>query len=309
MKQLAHILVPLALPGLIACGSDDDSSDVEPKDPDTAEVVAVDRFSAEAGTAMVRDATNGLPDANVAIDFDQAPFLTQGYGPNGEIVKYYNFDVQPTTPAPIYVFFREGADTPLEGQLNVIDVIPGDAGYNDFWLVNKVTVPDDYVANSVTSFQEITDAGFTVEATDMIVNCPVVPAGSTAALRFGAGENKDLVRGWYKGQIANYFEFSEAPITAAGGLVPAIPIYVTFNTNPGEAGGGPPSGFVAEAGSEQTHNVLQALPADASYSPLWTVLVYDNAEFDDVSDLTSAMAATSVDFADVAVNCPTVDME
>ena len=28
-------------------------------------------------------------------------------------------------------------------------VIPGDPGYNDFWLVHKVIVPEDYVANTV----------------------------------------------------------------------------------------------------------------------------------------------------------------
>jgi len=113
-------------------------------DPDTASHAVIDRFSAEAGNLFIRDESNGLPEANMPIDFDQEPFITKGLGPNGELISYYNFDVQPTEPAPIYVLFREGESTPVEGQMNIIDDIPGEADYNDFWEVQKVTVPANY---------------------------------------------------------------------------------------------------------------------------------------------------------------------
>src|SRR5262249_39952826 len=153
------------------------------------------------------------------------------------------------------------------GQLNIVDVLPGDAGYNDFWAVSKVTVPADYVANTVTSVAEIMAAGYQVTSTDMIVNCPIVPDGATAKLRFKSTESPDLTRGWYRDQVVSYFNFSEADIVAAGGMVPTSPIYVTFNKNPGESGGGPASGFVVEPGTEQTHNVPASLPGHAGYSP------------------------------------------
>ena len=70
-------------------------------DPATAAVVSVDRFSAQAGHLQVRSSSNGLPAANAPVDFDQGPFITEGFGPTGQVVKYYNFDVQPATPAPI----------------------------------------------------------------------------------------------------------------------------------------------------------------------------------------------------------------
>ena len=73
-------------------------------DPSAAPRIAVDRFSAAAGTLMVRDGTNGLPAANAPINFDQSPFITKGYGPAGQITEYYNFDVQPTAAIPIWVF-------------------------------------------------------------------------------------------------------------------------------------------------------------------------------------------------------------
>lgn len=287
--------------------SDDEMDDGmgEPTDPADAPRASIDRFSEAAGTLQVRTAENGLPGPDQPIDFDQAPFLTQGLGPDGDPVSYYNFDVQPTQPAPIYAFFRAGEDTPVEGQLNVIDVIPGDEGYNDFWDVHKVTVPEDYEANTVTSVQELMDAGYDIEETDTIKNCPVVPDGSTASMRFDDGD-ADLVEGWYDGQVVSYFLFEEAPITAQDDAVPLSPIYVSFNKNPDEDGGGPPSGFLTEEGTDRTHNVVATLPDDEGYSPLWLVNIYDNADFDDVSDLESATNATILAEGAATVNCPIV---
>lgn len=286
----------------VACS--DDPSSLVGTNPDTAPKVAIDRFTAATGaTLMVRDGANGLPLANAPIDFDQAPFITAGFGPDGRRTSYYNFDVRPTAPVPIYVLFTPGATTPVAGQLNIIDVVPGDAGYNDFWRVTKVEVPADYVANTITSVADIDALGLTKTTTTTLVNCPVVPAGSMARKRVGTG-SAALQRGWYKDQVVHYFSFEEAALATAGEQVPVSPIYVTFNTNPDQPGGGPASGFVTEPGGSQTHNVLGSMPGGAGYSPLWSVSVYDNAAFSSVSDLTSARAARLL-AADVAtVNCP-----
>jgi hypothetical protein len=279
----------------------------EPLDPATAPRVAVDRFSEDAGTLFVRDGQNALPEADAPIDFDMAPFITTGLGPAGETIQYYNFDVQPTAPIPIWVLVRDGESTPVEGQLNIIDSIPGDAGYNDFWSVVLVTVPSDYVANTVTSYDEIVERGYDTMSTDMLVNCPVVPEDSTATLRLGT-EGAGLHMGWYQDQVVHYFQFSEADLVNAGG-VPLSPIYVTFEINPDEPGGGPASGFLTEMNSDQTHNVTATLPEDANYSPLWEVNIYDNADFDSVSDLTTAQAATQLAAGAATVNCPVVSIE
>lgn len=278
-------------------------ADLAPKDPATAPRATIDRFSADAGTLFVRDETNGLPAAGVPIDMDMAPFVTQGLGPAGQVVHYYNFDVQALAPAPIYVLFREGEDSPVAGQLNIVDVIPGDAGYNDFWHPQRVTAPADYVANTVTSAAQLMATGWTVTPLDALVNCPVVPEGSTATMKMGSAEPQALTMGWYKDQVVTYFSFEEAPLAPAAGEVPTSPIYVTFNTN-----GEPSTGFVVEPGTSQTHNVLATLPGMAAYSPLWDVNVYDNADFDAVSDLATA-AASNILAAGVAdVNCPVVNV-
>lgn len=276
-----------------------------PTDPSEAPQAAIDRFSEAAGTLHVRGSDSDLPNSDESIDFDRH-FLAQGFGPDGQIVQYYDFDVQPTTPAPIYAFFDESGE-PIDGQLNVVGVVPGDEGYNDFWHVHKVTVPDGYEANSITSVSQLMATEYDVETTNVIKNCPIVPAGSTASMRHGDGST-ELVTGWYEGTVVRYFLFEEAPIEASNGSVPRSPIYVTFNANPGVDGGGPPSGFATEMDSDQTHNVVATLPGDAGYSPLWQVNIYDNADFETVTDLGSATNATILASGAANVNCPIVSV-
>jgi hypothetical protein len=283
------------------------NADDGPTDPADAPRTEIDRFSDDAGTLHVRSENGDLPGPDEPIDFDES-FFVNGFGPDGESVRYYDFDVQPTAPAPIYAFFREDGSA-VEGQLNIIDAVPGDDGYNDFWHVHKVTVPEDYEANTVTSVAGLGDAGYDIEVTSTIKNCPVVPEGSTASERHGDGDG-ELVDGWYDGHVVSYFVFdADTQEATSDSSVPLSPIYVTFNENPGEDGGGPASGFLTEEMSDQTHNVVATLPGDEAYSPLWMVNIYDNADFDSVSDLDSAADAEILASGAANVNCPVVSVE
>ncbi len=273
-------------------------------DPMKAERVSIDRFSSASGHLQMRDSMNHLPGPNVPVDFDTPPFVTTGLGPHGETVMYYNFDVQPTIPAPIYVLYRAGESSPVAGQLNIVDVIPGDPGYNDFWQINRVAVPADYTPNSIGSLQALKDAGYAATPTNTIVNCPIVPDGSTAQHRL-SGSDTGLHQGWYRNKIVTYFNFTEAPLmVTADGRVPVSPIYVTFNVNPGMANGGPSSGFKMAAMSMQTHNVVATLPGQKGYSPLWSVSPYDNMYFDKVMKLDSVMDSMVLAQGVADVNCP-----
>jgi hypothetical protein len=297
--------VALTALALAAC-DDGTTAPPTPRDPNAAARVSIDRFSARAGTHFVRTGSNGLPAANAPVNFDSGPFITEGLGPNGQRVAYYNFDVMPVAPAPIFVLVREGEDAAVAGQLNIVDVIPGDQGYSDSWRVVRVTVPHDYVANTATSAADMVAAGYPAQHTDMLVNCPIVPEGSTANLRPGGG-SAALIRGWYKNQVVFYFSFDERTLqTTARGEVPLSPIFVTFGRNPDQPDGGPPSGFRTEPGTTQTHNVVGTLPSDATYSPLRSLTVYDNAAFTSVRDLPSARAARPLATGAGLVNCPVV---
>ena len=315
-SDLFLLAVACLTPMFAGCGDDDQSAadaDIQPGadaatdvDPATAPRAAIDRFAPGTGTLMVRDNASGLPAANAPIDFDEGPFVTQGFGPDGQLVRYYNFDVQSPEPADIYVLFPEGGDAPVEGQLNIVSVIPGDEGYTDFWRVVRVDVPEGYVANTVTSVEAITDRGFVMTPTTTLVNCPIVPEGSTATERLG-GASAALHQGWYGDEAVFYFSFEEKPLAVVADQVPVSSIYVTFHINPDQPGGGPPSGFLTEDGTSATHNVVETVPADAGYSPLWSVNVYDNADFDDVSDLASAQAANILASGVALVNCPLIE--
>lgn len=293
----------------VSCNEDDNPRNL-PLNPDTAERASIDRFSSSSGTLMVRTSSNGLPEENQPIDYDSGePFITQGFSPDGSVVQYYNFDVQTTTPAPIFLFIDSDGNS-VEGQINVVNVIPGDVGYNDFWQVNMVTVPEKYVPNTITSMDDIISSGYLVETTTTIVNCPIVPEGSIALKRLGT-ESNELNRGWYKDKVVFYFSFFEKILEANNGMTPISPIFVSFNVNPDDnnANSGPASGFMTEMGTAQTHNVIASVPVDDFYSPLWSVNVYDNADFNNVNDLSSATSSNILASGIATVNCPVVFMQ
>ena len=217
-------------------------------------------------------------------------------------MRYYNFDVQGTAGAPVYVLYREGEDKPVEGQLDIIDTLPGEKGYNDFRQVWKVSVPKNYVANSIADAGTLRNAGYQMQQTDALRNMPVVPDKSRASMRLN-GESAELHRAWYGGEVAKFFSFDEAPLDAAGGNVPLSPIYVTFNSTQVN----PMEDLVRDSDRTKlpaTHNVPFTLPGDAGYSPLWLVSVYDNADFPSVHDRTTALKAKVLGPGVATVNCP-----
>jgi hypothetical protein len=298
----------LVIGALVAGNSGAAEADaMKPIDPDQASIAAVDRFSDKAANIQVRTPDNHLPGPNEPVDFDTGPFITQGLSPTtGKPVRYYNFDIQGTTPALVYVLYREGEDKPVAGQLDIIDTLPGEKGYNDFRQVWKVSVPKDYVANTITDAGALSQAGYKSERTDTLRNMPVVPDKSIARERLN-GESTELQRAWYRGQVAKFFSFDEAPLS--GMSVPLSPIYVSFNINPGQPNGDLASGFRTEPNSEQTHNIPATLPGDKGYSPLWLRVVYDNADWPSVHDLATALKAKVIPAKVLTPNCPIVFIE
>lgn len=206
------------------------------------------------------------------------------------------------------MLFREGEDKPVTGQLNIVDAIPGDEGYSDFWQIVPVTVPKGYVANTVTSLRADPRSGVRDAADQQARELPD-RAGRVDRAPARGGESPDLHRGWYRGQVVFYFTFEEKSLsTTRQGMVPVSPIYVTFKVNPDQPGGGPASGFVTERGGVQTHNVVQTIPSDQTYSPLWLVNVYDNTAFPNVHSLQDLGRARILANAVATVNCPIVEV-
>jgi hypothetical protein len=255
--------------------------------------VSIDRFSAAAGHLMVRTADNGLPGPGQPIDLDRPPFITQGLAADGSRVRYYNFDIQPAKPATLYRLTRVHDRTAIAGQLDIVDGIPGDPGYSDFFRVAWAEVPEGYVVNSIKSADEVRGQALHVEVTGNVIDCPVVPRGTTARQATGV-DAAVATEVWYRNSRVVCLQFG-TPLTLDGERVPTSPIYVTFDR---------PGAFRTEAGAVQTHNVVMSLPGDVDYSPLWAVHVYDAAAFATVNDGPTALAAKLVDPGGPLVNCP-----
>ncbi len=256
----------------------------------------IDRFSPRAGHLMVRDHTPGLPGPDQPIDLDRPPFVTRGLGPEGSPVRYYNFDVQNDQPATLYRLVHAGSHDPIAGELDIVDVIPGDSGYSDFWRVTWVEVPADFVAGSITNASQL--RALHAENAASVVDCPIVPRGTTARGGHGIAppDSREL---WFRGQRVTCLHFAP-DLTLDGDRVPTSPIYVTFASE-----AGPASGFRTEARTPQTHNVVMSVPGDVDYSPLWAVHIYDREAFDRVRDATTALAARLVEKGPL-VNCPII---
>ncbi|MGB6767119.1 MAG: hypothetical protein WBE50_03355, partial [Methyloceanibacter sp.] len=205
----------------------------------------------------------------------------------------------------VYVLYREGEDKPVQGQLDLIDTLPGEKGYNDFRQVWKVWVPKDYVANTITDASMLQQAGYKMEKTDKLLNMAVVPDKSRARVRWGGG-SLELQRAWYHDQVAKFFLFDEAPLSVSGDKVPVSPIYDGFTINPGQPGG--EMEFCTDPNSTQTHNVVATVPGNKAYSPLWLRVVYDSAACASVHNLDTALKAKVVPAKVLLVNCPIVSI-
>jgi len=269
-------------------------------DPETGiPYAAIDRFSDEAGTMSRRSENSDLPGPNEPINFDEL-FFRNALGPDGTTVGYYDFDVQTIRSAPVYVLVSESdPEERIEGQFAIFDTIPGDDDYNDFWQRVNVLVPDDIEPNSIRSIEDIETAGFEQVRTSMIINCPIVPYGSTANV--GANERT----GWYEDQYVQYFTFEalNTNVRNPGVLdVPYAIARVVFEDND------PDKGIKLDS-SGNNHNVFDTIPGDDLYRALWRIDPVAESAFDQIHDWASSKAApdAELDMPQMFVNCPVVE--
>jgi len=279
---------------LIGCSDDDDDMAEATAAPATATATAAAAMTAEpTATEMMMDVHDH--DLGPAKDFA----LVEGWH-RGDDVVYYDFGMQSPLQAnnvvgvaPIWAFITgmaaDGSPQFVEGQHNIVDVVPGDDGYSDLWEVNLVTVPAGYEPDTITSKAELDAAGFALTKPGLFVNCPIVPAGSTL-------ENHEmLTQGWYRGAHVYYPDFGANPPVA-------IPIWA-FITGM-DASGAPQ--FV-----DGQRNVIDSLPEDPGYSALWRVhLVHvpTGYEPNSLRSATDVVAAGyEITVTDLMVNCPVVE--
>ncbi|MCB9436708.1 MAG: hypothetical protein H6673_06900 [Anaerolineales bacterium] len=97
---------------------------------------------------------------------------------NGNAVYAFDFGATPAETAPIYKLITGiddlGDPIFLGGIDSVVEQMHADEGYSDFWQVVFVTVPEDTPQNSIRSYEQIVEAGYPIDATSLVVNCPAI---------------------------------------------------------------------------------------------------------------------------------------
>jgi hypothetical protein len=208
--------------------------------------------------------------------------LTSGFY-KGRTVRYLDFGPIKLAPgnrvAPIWVF-TNGA----KGQRNVIDVAPGDEGYSPLWQVNMVTWRggNARVLRSAADVRKAVDAGeAVVKKTKIVVNCPVV------------GFNQKQTLGFAKDKTIAYLDLGAVKLRPGNKVAP---IWAFTN------------------GFEGQHNVIDVVPGDKDYAPLWRVNMLTWKDGASARLLTSATAIRTALAAGeltirrttMVVNCPVV---
>jgi len=280
LKSMALGATGLVAIPIVGCGDDDDEKPAA---------------TAPSGTATTAAATASA--TGEAAGKDQLKLVPGWY--RDARVRYYDFGMNTPSSggrvsvAPIYAFITgmDGNGDPVfvDGQHNVVDVVPGDSGYSDLWEVHLVTVPAGYQADSLRSAADVEASGYEMMVPGLFVNCPIVAAGTTLE----GGE--PLVQGWNKGSEVYYPDFgANPPLT--------LPI-LAFAT--GMAADGTPM-FVEGQG-----NIIDSVPADEGYSAFWRVnlvMVDGSYQADSIRSAAGARAAGfEVVETDLVVNCPVVD--
>jgi hypothetical protein len=201
----------------------------------------------------------------------------------GRTVRYLDFGPIRLAPgnrvAPIWAF-TNGAP----GQRNVIDVAPGDRGYTPLWRVTMVTWNDGAtprVLRSAAAVRRAASAGeVTLRRTATVVNCPVV----------GFGQRQTV--GHFRGRLIAYLDLGPVKLRARNRVAP---IWAFTN------------------GAPDQHNVIDVVPGQAGYTPLWRVTMVTWSAGATARVLGSAAAIRSAAAGDVTlgrtatvVNCPVI---
>jgi hypothetical protein len=95
-----------------------------------------------------------------------------------EQVFYFDFGPNAATTTSIFEFTTGpdyyGNRRPVDGQLPVFGSLPEDGSYSAFAQVHLVTVPGDYIPNTIRSADEVWSSGYKVTSTDVVINAPVL---------------------------------------------------------------------------------------------------------------------------------------
>lgn len=245
---------------------------------DSTETAAPAEPAAPAADAEME----GEDAAAEVVRFGEASTIVEGFF-DGQVVEYFDFGpielAEGNALAPIWVVTNGTAE-----QMNIIDTVPGDEDYSPLWQVIEVSFADGVEPRTLRSRTEVEEAEaageVTLVETETVVNCPVL------------GFDQPEVLGFAKGDVVAYYDLG--PVELSGEENAVAPIWAVTN------------------GVAEQQNIIDTVPGDDDYTPLWGVIMVTFAEGVEPYLLSSAgeveQAVESGDVTleetDVVVNCP-----
>jgi hypothetical protein len=134
----------------------------------------------------------------------------------------------------------------VANQHNIVDTVPGQAGYSPLWQINKVTFKAGvtaYLLKSKAAVESAVSKGdATITSTSTVVNCPVL----------GFGQKR--VAGFSAGKTIHYYDLGPVKVAPGNAVLPLVAL-----TN-GVAG---------------QHNITEETiaPGATDYPPLWGIVM------------------------------------
>jgi hypothetical protein len=160
----------------------------------------------------------------------------------GRTIRYFDFGPIKLKPgnklAPIWVVTNGAA-----GQRNIVDTVPGRAGYSPLWQVQRVTWADGVTPRVLRSASEVRSASasgeLTIARTSMVVNCPV--------LGFGQVRHP----GFSRGKTIHYYDLGPVKVKPGNEV---LPLWTVTNGVKGQL------------------NIADVTPGQTAYPPLWAII-------------------------------------
>jgi len=175
-------------------------------------------------------------------------------------VLYYDFGaVKPDVAAgrvlwPIHGFDARGNPVAIRGQRPIFSTIPGLSDYSGVWRLTYVVTADKVQPNELRDGASV-DAAIrarkaSLRLTDVTVNLPIVPRGTTLARDTTTG-----MLGWYEGRDVQFFDFGPTQL---------VPVPMWRFASGVDAAGDP----IVLAGQ---NSIVDSIPMATVYPDLWQI--------------------------------------
>jgi hypothetical protein len=157
-------------------------------------------------TEIPHERNKQIPLQKGYIDGKAVEFYRMGTFVPADTAWFPSYEEFPGMPVgEMFVWIAAGGKLNLDNpQRPIIDTLPMQAGYSDFFELVAVSGPGDYNANDIKSRATLLRAGYNLQHSGRVVNCPVVgPDAKLAPTTAATGVTYPLVKLWHRGRTVH----------------------------------------------------------------------------------------------------------